>query len=201
MKNLVIGMLLSVGLVGTAQAAGDATAGQAKTAVCAGCHMADGNSVTPNFPKLAGQGERYLLKQLNEIKSGARVIPEMTGLLTNLSDQDLADIAAYFASKKVQGGQADPELAKAGEQLYRAGNEAKGLAACTACHGPAGAGIDSAGFPMLSGQHAAYTESTLVKFSKGERNNDPNAMMRTIAAKMSEAEMKSVAQYIQGLYK
>jgi cytochrome c553 len=200
MKNLVIGTLLSLGLISGAQAAGDATAGQGKTAVCAGCHGADGNSMVPNFPKLAGQGEKYLLKQLNDIKSGNRVIVEMTGLLDNLNDQDLQDIAAYYAGKKIQGGQADAELAAVGEEIYRAGDESKGLAACTACHGPTGAGLESAAFPALAGQHAAYIESSLVKFSKSERANDPNQMMRGVAAKMSEADMKAVAQYIQGLY-
>src|SRR5210317_286541 len=200
MKNLVIGTLLSLGLVSGAQAAGDATAGQGKTAVCAGCHGVDGNSMVPNFPKLAGLGEKYLLKQLNDVKSGNRVIVEMTGILDNLNGQDLQDIAAYYASKKIQGGQADPELAAIGEEIYRAGDESKGLAACAACHGPAGAGVESAAFPALAGQHAAYIESSLVKFSKGERANDPNQMMRGVAAKMSESDMKAVAQYIQGLY-
>jgi cytochrome c553 len=201
MKNFVIGTLLSLGLATGVQAAGDATAGQAKTATCAGCHGTDGNSLVPNFPTLAGQGEKYLLKQLNDIKSKNRVIVEMTGILDAMTDQDLADIAAYYSGKKAKGGQADPELAVLGEQIYRAGNEAKGLAACAACHGPAGGGVESAAFPVLAGQHAAYIESSLVKFSKGERANDPNQMMRLVAANMSEAEMKAVAQYVQGLYK
>ncbi len=200
MKNVVIGMLLSVSLVGTAQAAGDAAAGQTKTAVCAACHSPDGNSVTPNFPKLAGQGERYLLKQLGEIKAGTRVIPEMTGLLNNFNDQDLADIAAYFSSQKAQGGQADPDLAAAGQEIYRSGDASKGLAACAACHGPAGAGIQSAGYPKIAGQHAAYIEISLAKFASGDRSNDPNGMMRGVAEKMSAQDIKAVAQYIQGLY-
>lgn len=197
MKNLVVGTLLTLGLVSGAQAAGDAAAGQNKTAVCAGCHGADGNSMVPNFPKLAGLGERYLVTQLNAIKAKKRVIVEMTGLLDGMSDQDLADIAAYFSSKSMQGGQADPALVAAGEEIYRAGDASKGLAACTACHGPAGAGLESAGFPRLAGQHAAYIESTLVKFAKGERDN---VMMQGVAVKMSEEDRKAVAAYIQGLY-
>ena len=98
MNKLIVSLLLTVGISGVAHAAGDATAGQAKAAVCGACHGPDGNSMAPNFPKLAGQGERYLNKQLHDIKSGKRTVLEMTGLLTNLSDQDLADIAAYFAS-------------------------------------------------------------------------------------------------------
>jgi len=200
MNKLLISLLVSIGLTGVAHAAGDAAAGQAKTAVCTACHSADGNSVVGNFPKLAGQGEKYLLKQLNEIKSGARMVPEMTGLLTNLNDQDLADIAAFYASKKVQLGQAAADQVELGQTIWRAGVPEKGVAACTACHGPTGQGIDSAAYPALSGQHAQYVESTLNKFAKGERNNDPAQMMRDIAGKMSEAEMKAVAQYVQGLH-
>lgn len=200
MNKLLISLLVSIGVTGVAHAAGDATAGQGKTAVCTACHNADGNSVVGTFPKLAGQGEKYLLKQLNDIKSGTRSVPEMTGMLDNLTDQDLADIAAYFASKKVQLGQAAADQVEAGQKIWRAGVADKGLAACTACHGPNGKGIDSAAYPALSGQHAQYVESTLKKFASGERSNDPASMMRDIAAKMSEAEMKAVAQYIQGLH-
>eukprot|EP00764_Aduncisulcus_paluster_P000861 gnl/Carplike_NY0171/11239_a16007_138.p1 GENE.gnl/Carplike_NY0171/11239_a16007_138~~gnl/Carplike_NY0171/11239_a16007_138.p1 ORF type:complete len:201 (-),score=31.63 gnl/Carplike_NY0171/11239_a16007_138:179-781(-) len=200
MNKLLISLLVSIGLTGVAHAAGDAAAGQAKTAVCAACHSADGNSVVGNFPKLAGQGEKYLLKQLNDIKSGTRMVPEMTGMLTNLSDQDLADIAAYFSSKKVQLGQAAADQVELGQKIWRAGVAEKGVAACTACHGPTGQGIDSAAYPSLSGQHAQYVESTLGKFAKSERDNDPASMMRDIAGKLSDAEIKAVAQYVQGLH-
>jgi len=200
MNKLLISLLVSIGLTGVAHAAGNAAEGQAKTAVCAACHSTDGNSVVGNFPKLAGQGEKYLLKQLNDIKSGARVVPEMTGMLTNLSDQDLADIAAYFASKKMQLGQAAEDQIELGQKIWRAGVADKGVAACTACHGPNGAGIDSAAYPKLGGQHAQYVEISLQKFAKGDRANDPGSMMRDIAAKMSEAEMKAVSQYVQGLH-
>lgn len=200
MNKLLISLLVSIGITGVAHAAGDATAGQGKTAVCTACHSADGNSVVGNFPKLAGQGEKYLLKQLNDIKSGARSVPEMTGLLNNLNDQDLADIAAFYASKKVQLGQAAADQVELGQKIWRAGVADKGVAACTACHGPNGLGIDSAAYPSLSGQHAQYVESTLKKFASGDRNNDPANMMRDIASKMSEAEMKAVSQYVQGLH-
>lgn len=200
MNKLLISLVVSLGISGVAHAAGDAAAGQAKTAVCAACHSADGNSMVGNFPKLAGQNETYLLKQLRDIKAGNRTVVEMTGLLDALSEQDLADIAAYFSSKKVAIGQAAKDQVAAGEAIYRAGVADKGLAACTACHGPNGKGVAAAGFPALSGQHATYVESTLKKFAASERNNDPAAMMRDIAAKLSEAEMKAVAQYVQGLY-
>jgi len=199
MNKLLISLMLTLGITGVAHAAGDAAAGKAKTAVCAACHGADGNSAIANFPKLAGQNEKYLLKQLKEIKDGTRPVVEMTGLLTGMSDQDLADIAAYFASKKTTIGHAAKDQVVAGQQLYRAGDVKKGIAACTACHSPTGNGNGQAGFPALSGQHAAYVEKQLKAFRVAERANDPNKMMRDIAAKMSDAEIKAVASYIQGL--
>ena len=200
MNKLLISLLVTFGISGGAQAAGDAAAGQANTAVCAGCHSADGNSAVPNFPKLAGQNEAYLLKQLKEIQSGSRQVVEMTGLLANFSEQDLADMAAYFASQKVQIGQTSEELVAAGQQIYRAGLMEKGVAACTACHSPNGTGNASAGFPALSGQHAAYVEKQLMAFRNGARANDPNGMMRDIAAKLSDTDIKAVADYVQGLH-
>ncbi len=199
MNKLLISMLLTLGITGVAHAAGDAAAGKAKTAVCAACHAADGNSAMANFPKLAGQNEKYLLKQMKEIKSGARQVVEMTGMLTNLSDQDLADIAAYFAKQAGSVGHAAADQVEAGQKIYRAGIAAKGVAACTACHSPTGSGNASAAFPAVGGQHAAYVEKQLKMFRNAERDNDPNKMMRDIAAKMSDAEIKAVSQYIQGL--
>lgn len=208
MNKLIVSLLLTLGITGAAVAAegpikGDATAGQAKTAVCGACHGPDGNSPAPNFPKLAGQGERYLTKQLQDIKSGKRTVLEMTGLLTNLSDQDLADIAAYFASQKGSVGAADPKLVARGEKLFRGGDLDKGLPACTGCHSPNGAGIAAAGFPHLSGQHAQYIAKQLTDFRKEEagRANDGDAMiMRTIARKLSDEDIAAVSSYIQGLH-
>lgn len=200
MNKLLISLLVTFGISGVAQAEGDAAAGKANTAVCAACHSADGNSAVPNFPKLAGQNEAYLLKQLKEIKAGSRQVVEMTGMLNGFSDQDLANIAAFFASQKVQIGQTSQELVEAGQQIYRAGVMDKGVAACTACHSPNGTGISSAGFPALSGQHAAYVEKQLMAFRNGARDNDPNGMMRDIAAKLSDTEIKAVADYVQGLH-
>ena len=200
MNKLLISVMLTLGVSGLAHAAGDASAGQSKTAVCAACHNADGNSAVGTFPKLAGQNETYLLKQLKEIKDGTRPIVEMTGLLDSLNEQDLADIAAYFASQKVQGGQTSQDQVELGQQIYRAGLADKGVPACTACHMPNGQGMSAAGYPALSGQHEAYTQTQLTKFRAGERNNDPQAMMRDIASKLSDTEMKAVANFIQGLY-
>ncbi|MDG9885267.1 c-type cytochrome [Pseudomonas sp. GD04058] len=205
MNKLIVSLLLTLGVTGGANAAGtivgDAAAGQAKAAVCGACHSPDGNSVAPNFPKLAGQGERYLTKQLHDIKDGKRTVLEMTGLLTNLGDQDLADIAAYFASQKGSVGAADPALVERGRALFNGGDLSKGLPACTGCHSPNGAGIASAGFPHLGGQHAQYVTKQLTDFREGERTNDGDATtMRTIASKLSNKDIQALASYIQGLH-
>src|SRR6218665_3630219 len=157
MNKVLVSLLLSLGVSVAAHAAdagksaGEAKAGQAKTAVCGACHGPDGNSAAPNFPKLAGQGERYLLKQLHDIKGGKRQVLEMTGLLTNLNEQDLAHLAAYFASQKMSVGAADPKLVDAGEALFRGGKVEQGMPACTGCPSPNGAGNAAAGFPHLGG--------------------------------------------------
>ena len=201
MNKVLVTLLLTLGITGLAQAAGDAKAGQAKAAMCGACHGADGNSAAPNFPKLAGQGERYLLKQMNDIKSGNRNILEMTGLLTNMSEQDMADIAAYYASQTGSIGQADPKLVERGEALFRGGNLEAGMPACTGCHSPNGAGNDLAGFPKLNGQHATYVAKQLTDFREGNRTNDGDSMiMRAIAAKLSNKDIEAVSSYIQGLH-
>ncbi|MCH4872335.1 MULTISPECIES: c-type cytochrome [Pseudomonas] len=206
MNKLFVSLLLTFGVTGMAQAAsaaivGDASAGQAKTAVCGACHGPDGNSAAPNFPKLAGQGERYLLKQLTDIKDGKRQVLEMTGQLTNLSEQDLADIAAYYAKQKNSVGAADPKLVERGQALFRGGDLSKGLPACTGCHSPDGVGNAPAGFPHLGGQHADYIEKQLIGFREGDRTNDGDSMtMRSISAKLSNKDIKALASYIQGLH-
>lgn len=201
MNKVLVSLLLTLGITGLAHAAGDAKAGQAKTAVCGACHGADGNSLAPNFPKLAGQGERYLLKQLHDIKDGKRQVLEMTGLLTNLSDEDLADIAAYFSSQSGSVGAADPKLVARGEALFRGGKLEEGMPACTGCHSPNGAGNAAAGFPHLGGQHAQYVTKQLTDFREGNRTNDgDNMIMRAIAAKLSNKDIEAVSSYIQGLH-
>ena len=201
MNKVLVTLLLTLGITGLAQAAGDATAGQGKAAVCGACHGADGNSVAPNFPKLAGQGERYLLKQMGDIKAGNRTVVEMTGMLDNLSEQDLADIAAYFASQKMSVGAADPKLVARGEALFRGGKLEEGMPACTGCHSPNGAGLDAAGFPQLGGQHAGYVAKQLTDFREGNRTNDgDSSIMRAIAAKLSNKDIEAVSSYIQGLH-
>ncbi|HEY0962436.1 MAG TPA: c-type cytochrome [Pseudomonadales bacterium] len=179
---------------------GNAQAGEAKAAACAACHGATGNdSLLPNVPKIGGQGERYLLKQLVEIKAGVRPVPLMEPVVAPLSEQDLADLAAFYASQEMPRGAVDPEKRALGEQLFRAGNAAIGVAACSACHAPNGQGNEAAGYPALSGQDVAYSELQLRAFRAGERNNDEAEVMRTTASRLSDAEIAALASYISGL--
>jgi cbb3-type cytochrome c oxidase subunit III len=201
MNKVLVSLLLTLGITGFAHAAGNAEAGQGKVVVCGACHAADGNSAAPNFPKLAGQGERYLLKQLKDIKSGARPIVEMTGLLDNLSDQDMADIAAFYVSQQMSVGAADPKLVEAGQALFRGGKLDEGMPACIGCHAPDGSGLAAAGFPKLAGQHATYVAKQLTDFREGNRTNDGESMiMRAIATKLSNKDIEALSSYIQGLH-
>src|SRR3990167_6273414 len=194
MKKVLVSLLLTLGITGLAQAAGDAAAGQGKVAMCGACHGADGNSMVPSFPKLAGQGERYLLKQMSDIKSGARPVVPMTGMLDNMSEQDLQDIAAYFASQKMSVGAADPALVASGEALFRGGKLDQGMPACTGCHSPAGS-------PQLGGQHGDYVALQLTNFREGVRTNDGDTkIMRAIAEKLSNKDIAALSSYIQGLH-
>ncbi|CDH46035.1 c-type cytochrome [Candidatus Contendibacter odensensis] len=201
MKKLVV-IAATCALLGSATAAlaaGDPTAGKTKSVTCAACHNADGNSAIAQYPKLAGQSADYLVKQLQEYKSGTRVNPIMAGMVAPLSPQDMEDLAAYFSSQQIAGGAADPALAPVGEAIFRGGNLTSGVAACMACHGVAGAGNPAAKFPALAGQHAEYAEAQLKAFRAMERANDAGQMMRGVAAKLTDPEIKAVASYVQGL--
>jgi len=199
MKNLLISLIVSAGLMSVAHA-GDAEAGKAKSATCAACHGADGNSLAPTFPKIAGQGERYLIKQIKDIRDGNRQVPAMAPFVTGLSDTDVADLAAYFSAQVPTTGGAKEELVELGQRIYRAGIESKGVPACLACHGPDGKGIEAAGFPRLAGQHDAYTQTQLTAFSMNQRTNDGDTrMMRDIAYRLHTTEIEAVSSYIQGL--
>lgn len=210
--KLVVKSLALAALMGCttnlAMAAGDAAAGQGKAAICGACHGADGNSMIPNFPKLAGQGEHYTVKQLKDIKSGVREVPEMTAIVASLSDQDFADLAAYFAAQKHSSGTVDPALLERGQRLFRGGDLANGVAACASCHGATGKGMNEAGYPALAGQHAGYIEAQLKAFraagredAEGKRRtNDGEAkMMQATAARLSDNDIKALASYINGL--
>lgn len=196
--GLVAALALGAGSLALAQ--GDATAGANKITVCLACHGQDGNmSQLPNVPKLGGQNEKYLLKQMHDIKSGARPAPLMTGMLNTLNDQDMADVAAYYASQPTPAGAAEPEKVALAETIYRAGNAEIGVAACSACHSPNGQGLASAGYPALSGQDPAYTELQLKAFRDGARQNDDAEVMRAIAARLRDAEIAALASYVSGL--
>jgi cytochrome c553 len=181
-------------------AKGDAAKGQSiASGVCAACHGADGNSMITANPALAGQHPEYLFKQLKNYKSGERKNPIMSVQVANLSEDDMLNLAAYFASQKPKGGVArNAGLVSAGQKLYRGGNSSTGIAACVGCHSPNGAGIPIQ-YPRLKGQQAEYTVAQLKAFRAGERANDPNMMMRGVAARMSDKEMEALAEYISGL--
>ncbi len=196
---LTVSIALAISASGI-QAAGNAEVGQTKSVACGACHGPDGNSpVNPIWPKLAGQHPKYIEKQLKDFKSGARSDATMIGMVAPLNEQDMADLAAFFAGNSVKGGTAAADKVAAGEKVYRAGNASTGVAACMACHGPAGTGNPQADFPSLTGQHAAYIEKALKDFRSGSRANDMNRMMQGVAERMTDAEIAAVAQYIQGL--
>ena len=187
---------------GASPIVGDPAAGKEKAAVCAACHGANGNSVNPQWPNLAGQHAGYTAKQLHNFKNkdeSGRNNAVMYGQAVNLSDQDMADLAAYYATLDRATGVADPELVAHGEQLYRGGDLERGIAACMSCHGPRGLGNQAANFPVLAGQHAEYTAAQLMAFRAMERANDPNQMMRGSAAKLTDRDIQAPASYLQGL--
>lgn len=202
MKKLIslVALMALVGAAGSVAAAGNAAAGKGRSAVCAGCHGVDGNSAAPNFPKLAGQDAQYLAKQLADFKSGARKDPIMTGMVAGLSKKDMDDLGAYYASQKCSTitPSASADALKKAERLYRGGDAKNGIAACMSCHGPAGAGIPPR-FPVVSGQHAAYSQKQLLDFKTGTRRNDSEVMTH-IAFRLSEAEIKAVSEYMAGLH-
>ena len=204
MKQLLqfaIGLSLLVSL--PAFAIGDATAGQGKAAVCAACHGVDGNSIVPNWPKIAGQHAPYLQRQIALIKGGNRPVPEMAGIVINLTDQDMEDLSAYFSSQATSAGLTDEALRASGEMLYRSGNSETGIPACMSCHGPAGEGNPLSGYPSLAGQHSVYSEKMLTGFRAGTTwgaDDASSTIMTDVTKRLTDAEIKAVASYIQGLH-
>ena len=197
---------LSVGLLGVLSGAraiaqtGSAEAGQAKSAICASCHGVDGNSVTPEWPSLAGQHESYIVRQLEAYRNGERQDVGMQNFAAMLSEQDMHDIAAFFSSQAMRAKGADPALVSLGEEIYRGGLPDRAIPACIACHGPTGSGNPLAAYPRVSGQHATYTLATLRAYSSDARKSDGEAQtMRNVAEHLLEDEMHAVASYIQGL--
>ncbi|WP_043530936.1 c-type cytochrome [Litchfieldella xinjiangensis] len=204
MRKLLASLAMTLSAVGVAHAEmdGDPAAGRELAGTCAACHGQQGISPSGAFPNIAGQQESYMAKQIIEIRDGVRPVPQMQPIVANFSDQDAWDVAAFYANQQANLGQAedDATLVERGRELYRAGDMAKGIPACAACHTPTGEGIGTAQYPALSGQHAQYTISTLQAFASGDRANDPNGIMRDIASKMSDRDMEAVANYVLGLH-
>lgn len=201
----LVAALAATSAFANAPAAAPAHKGDPKAAetivnqVCAGCHAVDGNSAAAANPKLAGLNSEYLYKQLTQFKSGDRKNAVMSGMVANLSEQDMLNLAAYYSAQQPKPATSkDQALALLGQKIYRGGVQGAGVPACASCHGPQGQGIPVQ-FPRLAGQHSDYIYSQLNAFRVGARANDGAKMMRTIAAKMTDADMKAVASYIQGL--
>jgi cytochrome c553 len=181
---------------------GDAAAGETKAAACVACHGPVGNSAAPTFPKLAGQSSKYIYEQLTAFKSGKRNNPIMMPQAATLSDQDMRDLAAYFATQKPAPGVASKESVAIAEKIYRAGIPAKGVPACAACHGPTGAGSTPSGFPRIGGQQATYTSGALQRLRSGYAESLPEGNVKTmasIASKLSDQEIEALASYVNGL--
>jgi cytochrome c553 len=182
---------------------GSVEAGAAKAAVCVACHGPGGNSTNPEWPKLAGQHASFINAQLKVLKSGERKSPVMNAQAANLSDQDMKDLAAYFATQKPQPGVGSPDAVKTAQKIYRAGDPARGLPGCIACHGPQGHGNAGAAYPRIGGQHAKYTAAVLRVYRgmAGTTMPHPNLVtMSSVAAKLSDAEIDALASYVNGLH-
>ncbi len=194
---------------------GNAEAGAAKAAVCGACHGADGNSADPQYPKLAGQNERYIARQLALFKTGERSNPIMMGFAAPLSAQDMRDLGAHYAAQAAQPGMADDSVIAAGpneglkfyqigERLYRGGHAERSIPACAACHGPAGDGNPGVPYPRLAGQHAGYTAAQLNAFRSGTvhgAGENANTIMADVARQLTDEEINSLASYIEGLHR
>lgn len=196
---IIVGLMAAASVNAESTKHGDPAKGQALAAVCGACHGTDGNSAIAMNPSLAQQHPAYIAKQLENFKSGARANPIMAPMAANLSPEDMKNLGAYFAAQKLRPAAAkDRDLVTLGQKLYRAGDAERGLPACAACHSPTGAGIPSQ-YPRLGGQHPEYTIAQLKAFRAGERANDANSMMRSIAAKMTDREIAALAEYSAGL--
>lgn len=198
--TVLCGLQAGVAFAAGQPIAGSAEKGQAKAAPCVACHGVNGNSVNPEWPNLAGQHETYIKRQLAAFKGNIRQNPLMAPMAQPLSDEDMADIGAFFASQKSTGTlEAEPSKVALGQKLYRGGDPSKGVAACAACHGPSGGGNPAAGYALIRGQHATYLAAQLKAYRSGTRQTDPNQMMRNVAASLTDEQIDAVAAYIQGL--
>ncbi|NRD72042.1 cytochrome c4 [Shewanella sp. VB17] len=205
MKKLALTLSVLAFISSPTMAEGNAETGKTKAIVCSACHGVDGNSMIDMYPKLAGQHATYLEKQLHDFKSAAqtggkegRNDPIMGGMAMMLSEQDVKDVAAFYASQ-AQTQVEVTDIPKLGEQLYKSGDVARGITACIACHGPEGAGSELAGFPTIGGQHANYIKIQLNKFHDTSRNNDLNGMMQDVASKLAAEDIEALSKYISSL--
>jgi cytochrome c553 len=204
---LIVGF--SAGSSFAADIQGDSAAGSTKAAVCTACHGLNGNSVNPEWPVIAGQNANYVSDQIMRIKTGMRTGPLMQPMVKDLTEQDIADLAAFFSTQTPSGHEADPSYWKAGQRLYRSGDAARGIPACSSCHGPLGRGNPAAGYPALQAQYAVYTMKQLDSYASGTRYTKDAAgksqatanapIMATIAARLTAEDRRNIASYIQGL--
>ena len=177
--------------------------GQELSVVCAACHGADGNSAMAIWPKLAGQHEQYMTRQSIMIREGQRMVPQMMGIVANMTDEQLAKVSQYYSEQQIKPGSADPDLVPLGKKVYHTGLLEKNVAACQSCHGPVGAGNPFSGYPKLAGQHADYLTQRLQKYRSGETNgeDDPySAQMALVAQNLTDHEIEAVSSYLQGMY-
>lgn len=198
MKRFMIVLLLAAAS-GVVVAGGNPVAGKSTAIICIGCHNADGNSTNTLYPKLAGQGEGYLAKQLTDFKSGARKEDHMTSMVDAISAADIPNLAAFFSSQARTKGAAGNANTDLGQRLYQVGAKDRGIPACASCHGANGRGNPAEKFPALANQHAEYVAKMLKEFRSGKRSNDPREMMRKVAARLSDAEIDAVSIYVLGL--
>ncbi len=204
MKSSVILLLCCMSLVAIGEA-GPAWAAASKGAtlaqnVCSACHGPDGNSLTPSFPKLAGQGQAYIIHSLEDFKSGHRSNPIMYSMAQTLTPAEMDSVARFFSKQKMSPGTANRKFVALGQRIFRGGLPKQGVPACMACHGPAGMGNEPAAYPRLAGQWASYLVAQLQDFAHGKRKSTNHGMMNYIAARLTPAQMKAVASYLQGLH-
>jgi cytochrome c553 len=195
----LVAVAAGISMSASAFSGGNADAGASKAVVCTACHGPNGNSTNPEWPNLAGQGERYVAEQLKFFKEGKRNNPVMQPMASTLSDQDMADLGAYFATQKSTGLEADPSYWEAGQKLYRSGDAERNVPACIACHGPVGRGNPPAAYPALRSQHSVYTQKQLNDYASGARPGANAEIMRTIASRLTADEIRNVSSYIQGM--
>lgn len=195
--------LISVSLIAEESVTGSPIDGKTQSQTCEACHGVDGNSLVGMWPKIAGLDAQYIYKQLKDFQlgtEGPRYDPTMFPLIQNLTDQELANLAAYYASQQMSIGEAAPDKIELGQKIYRGGIVTSGVPACAACHGARGDGNYLAGFPRLGGQNSEYVVAQLKKFRDGQRSNDVNSMMHGVASKMSDIEIEAIASYVAGLH-